>query len=51
MDMVLVVVESEKTEIDVLKRAAAFLSESKPNLGAILNKRRTYVPKVLQQEL
>ncbi len=51
MDMVLLVVEAERTEIEVLKRATAFLSESKPNLAAILNKRRTHVPKLLQQEL
>ena len=51
MDIVLLVIESEKTDRDVLKRAITLLAESKPNLGAVLNKRRTYVPKVLQQEL
>ena len=51
MDVVLLVVESEKTDREVLKRAITFLNESKPNLCAVLNKHRTYVPKVLQQEL
>jgi uncharacterized protein involved in exopolysaccharide biosynthesis/Mrp family chromosome partitioning ATPase len=51
MDMVFVVVESEKTDRDVLKRATALLAESKCNLGVILNKSRSYVPKQLQQEL
>ncbi len=51
MDMVLVVVESEKTDRDVLKRAMSLLAESKANVGVILNKGRTYVPQRLQQEL
>jgi succinoglycan biosynthesis transport protein ExoP len=51
MDIVLLVIESEKTDRDVVKRAVALLGESKPNLGAVLNKRRSYVPKVLQQEV
>src|SRR5439155_23841510 len=51
MDMVFVVVESEKTDRDVMSRATALLLESKANLGIILNKSRAYVPKLLQQEL
>ena len=51
MDMVLVVVESEKTDRDVLKRAMSLLGGSKANVGVILNKGRTYVPHRLQQEL
>jgi uncharacterized protein involved in exopolysaccharide biosynthesis/Mrp family chromosome partitioning ATPase len=51
MDMVLVVVESEKTDRDLVKRAVAMISEPKPNIGVVLNKRKTYVPKLLQQEL
>ncbi len=51
MDMVFMVVESEKTDRDVVKRAAALLAESRCNLGVILNKARSYVPKQLQQEL
>ncbi len=51
MDMVLMVVESEKTDRDVVKRATAWLTESKANVGIVLNKAQTYVPKRLQQEL
>ncbi len=51
MDMVFVVAESEKTDLDVLKRATALLTETKANVGIVLNKARTYVPKQLQQEL
>jgi Mrp family chromosome partitioning ATPase len=51
MDMVFMVVESEKTDRDVVKRAATLLAESRCNLGVILNKSRSYVPKRLQQEL
>ena len=51
MDMVLLVVESEKTDREVVKRATTLLSEAKINLAVVLNKRRTYVPRLLQQEL
>jgi uncharacterized protein involved in exopolysaccharide biosynthesis/Mrp family chromosome partitioning ATPase len=51
MDMVLLVVESEKTDRDIARRAVALLSESKTNLAVVLNKQRTHVPRLLQQEL
>jgi Mrp family chromosome partitioning ATPase len=51
MDIVLLVIESEKTDREVVKRAITLLAESKPNLGAVLNKRRSYVPKILHQEI
>ncbi|HYG36026.1 MAG TPA: cellulose synthase operon protein YhjQ/BcsQ, partial [Clostridia bacterium] len=51
MDAVLMVVESERTGREVLKRATSLLAESKTNVGIVLNKTRTYVPKRLQQEL
>ena len=44
MDMVLLVIESEKTNQDVVKRANALLAESKANVRAVLNKTHTYVP-------
>ncbi len=44
MDMVLLVIESEKTDRDVAARAAAVLSESKTNVGVVLNKNRSYGP-------
>jgi len=49
--MVLMVVESEKTDAEVVKRASALLRESQPNVGIVLNKSKSYVPKNLQQEL
>lgn len=51
MDMVLLVVESEKTGQGILKRAHDLLNESRPNMAAILNKHRAYVPPKLAQEL
>jgi uncharacterized protein involved in exopolysaccharide biosynthesis/Mrp family chromosome partitioning ATPase len=51
MDMVLMVVESEKTDKDVVKQASTLLAESRANVGVVLNKTKTYVPKRLQQDL
>jgi len=51
MDMVFMVVESEKTDRDVVKRATAMLTETKANVGIILNKGRNYVPRRLEQQL
>lgn len=50
MDMTLLVLESEKTDREVVKRATALLGESKANVTAVLNKTRNYVPKRLHQE-
>ena len=51
MDMVLMVVESGKTDRDVVKRATTLLTENKANVSVLLNKARTYVPKRLLQEM
>jgi Mrp family chromosome partitioning ATPase len=51
MDMVLVVVESEKTDKEVVEGACALLAESKANVGIVLNKTKSYVPTGLQQQL
>jgi len=51
MDMVFMVVEAEKTDRDVVKRAADLLAKANPNVGVVFNKNRTYVPRQLQQEL
>jgi succinoglycan biosynthesis transport protein ExoP len=51
MDMVLLVVESEKTDREMARRAGAILRESQANVGTVLNKARTYVPRRLQQEM
>lgn len=50
MDMVLLVIESGKTDRDVATRAAAVLSETKTNVGVVLNKNRSYVPRRLHQD-
>jgi Mrp family chromosome partitioning ATPase len=49
MDMVLLVVESEKTPRDAVVRTAALLAETKTNVGLVLNKNRSYLPKRLTQ--
>jgi len=49
MDMVLMVVESEKTDRDQAKRVGSMLVDAKTNVGVILNKLRTNVPRRLQQ--
>jgi Mrp family chromosome partitioning ATPase len=48
MDMVLLVIESEKTSREAGMRAASLLAESKTNVGLVLNKNRSYLPKRLQ---
>ena len=50
MDMVLLVIESEKTNRDTIQRATALLAESKANVSTVLNKVKTYVPTRLHQE-
>jgi Mrp family chromosome partitioning ATPase len=47
MDTVLLVVESEKTDRDVVRKATSLLAESKTNVGVVLNKGRNYGPKNL----
>jgi Mrp family chromosome partitioning ATPase len=49
MDLVLLVAESEKSDRDAVKRAGAWLAESKTNVGVVLNKRREYMPKRLRE--
>ncbi len=50
MDMVLLVVESERTDREAVKRANSLLAESKANVGIVLNKTVEYVPKRLREE-
>jgi Mrp family chromosome partitioning ATPase len=50
MDMVLLVVEAEKTKQEVVRRANSLLAESKANVIAVLNKAHQYVPEKLHQE-
>jgi Mrp family chromosome partitioning ATPase/uncharacterized protein involved in exopolysaccharide biosynthesis len=51
MDMVLLVIESEKTSRDAAARVASLLAESKTNVGLVLNKNRSYLPKRLEQNI
>jgi len=50
MDMVLLVIESEKTNQDVAKKVISLLGESKANVTTVLNKTHSYVPRKLHQE-
>ena len=50
MDMVLLVIESEKTKQEVAQKVISLLGESKANVTTVLNKTRTYVPTSLHQE-
>jgi Mrp family chromosome partitioning ATPase len=50
MDMVLLVVESGKTDRELVRRATQLLGESEVHVGVVLNKTRTYVPARLYQE-
>ncbi len=51
MDMVLLVVESEKTNQHSVERANSLLAESRAQVKVVLNKYRRHVPEWLQQEL
>jgi uncharacterized protein involved in exopolysaccharide biosynthesis/Mrp family chromosome partitioning ATPase len=50
MDMVFVVVESEKTDRNWLRQAGRLLKQSNTNVAAVFNKRRQYTPRWLHQE-
>jgi Mrp family chromosome partitioning ATPase len=50
MDMTLLVIEAEKDHVDVIRQAAASLREAKANVGALFNKKRSYVPSWLTPE-
>ena len=50
MDMVLLVVESEKTNQDVAKKVISLLNESEAKVATVLNKTHSYVPARLYQE-
>jgi uncharacterized protein involved in exopolysaccharide biosynthesis/Mrp family chromosome partitioning ATPase len=50
MDMVLMVIEAEKTDRDIIGQAHALLAESKANVCAVLNKTHNYVPDWLHQD-
>ena len=51
MDMVLLVVESEKNKAEVVQHASLLLAESQAKVGVVLNKTKKYIPSALHQEL
>lgn len=50
LDMVMMVIEAEKTNVNVVNKASSMLTQSKDNVTAVLNKYRNYVPEKLHQE-
>jgi Mrp family chromosome partitioning ATPase len=50
MDTVMLVIESEKTDQQVVQQANALLAQSKANVTAILNKTKHYIPARLHQD-
>lgn len=50
MDMVLLVIESEKTSLEAVQHASALLAESKATVSTVLNKTRSYVPARLHHD-
>jgi len=51
MDTVMLVIESEKTDRDVVQQAHQLLVQSKANVTAVLNKTRNYIPARLQADI
>ena len=51
MDTVMLVIESEKTDRDVVMQANQLLLQSKANVTAVLNKTRKYIPSRLQHDI
>lgn len=51
MDMILMVIESEKTNPETVKRAISMLGRSKSKVSTILNKTQSYLPQWLQHEV
>ena len=51
MDMLLLVIESEKDTHETLKQAARLLSRSEARVSVVLNKTRDYVPRWLHRDL
>ncbi|MCC6232779.1 MAG: hypothetical protein IT580_09060, partial [Verrucomicrobiales bacterium] len=51
LDMTFVVLEAEKTQSDLAKKAIELLGESRANVAAVLNKHDRYLPKKLDTDL
>jgi Mrp family chromosome partitioning ATPase len=50
MDMVILVVESEKTDREIARQAAELLSSSKAPVGVVLTRSRNYLPLKAQHD-
>jgi succinoglycan biosynthesis transport protein ExoP len=50
MDMVLLVVEAEKTDRDLVQRATALLADTRAHVSVVLNKTRRHIPARLLQD-
>jgi succinoglycan biosynthesis transport protein ExoP len=50
MDMMLLVLESEKADRDLAQKASDLLAKSKTPVGVVLNKNKSYVPARIHQE-
>lgn len=50
MDMVILVVEAEKTDREIARQAAELLSSSKAPVGVVLNRSRNYLPLKAQHD-
>jgi Mrp family chromosome partitioning ATPase len=50
MDMVLLVLEAEKTSLGIAGKAVELLRESRASVAAVLNRKRKYVPSWLLEE-
>jgi Mrp family chromosome partitioning ATPase len=51
LDMTFVVIESEKTQTELAKKATNLLAESRANVAAVLNKHRRYLPRRVDTDL
>ena len=50
MDMMLLVIESEKTDRNVALQASTMLAKSKTPVGVVLNKTKSYIPAALHED-
>jgi len=50
MDVVLMVVESEKTQTESVEKAKALLGNNRAHIAAILNNTKNYIPEALKKE-
>ena len=51
MDIVLIQIESEKTDLELVQQATTLLASSNAQLGVVLNKTRPYIPQLLHKDM